>query len=56
LIFGKCLQTLNASLGGTDNKKLNEEILKVQDHGTVFVTSGENDGNKSTKGYAKSNV
>ncbi|WP_432663873.1 M15 family metallopeptidase [Wukongibacter baidiensis] len=50
------IHIINASLGGVDNKKLNREIFKVQEYGTVFVTSGGNDGEKGTKGFAKSNV
>ncbi|WP_432408580.1 M15 family metallopeptidase [Wukongibacter sp. M2B1] len=50
------IHIVNASLGGVDNIKLNEEILKVQDSGTIFVTSGGNDGEKGTKGFAKSSA
>jgi len=47
---------INASLGGVNNKILNDEMLKVREKGVVFVTSAGNDGSKGVKGYAKSDV
>ena len=50
------IHIINASLGGTNNKKLNEKITETQKQGTVFVTSSGNDGKRGLGGYAKSNV
>lgn len=50
------IHLVNASLGGTDNKILNNEILKVQKDGTVFICSAGNSGDKGTSPYARSGV
>lgn len=50
------IHLINASLGGTDNKILNSAILGVQEHGTTFVCSAGNEGDRGVSGYAKSGV
>ena len=51
---GICL--VNASFGGVDNKILNEAILNVQKHGTAFICSAGNSGDRGASPYAKSGV
>lgn len=46
---------VNASLGGNNNKMLNDIIVNAQSHGVVFCTSAGNVAEKGLKGYAKSN-
>jgi len=54
------INIIGASLGGTNNKILNNEILEAQKNGIVFTTSAGNDGNDTDEntlgGYARSDV
>lgn len=50
------IHLINASLGGTNNELLNEVILNVQEHGTTFICSAGNSGDRGTSPYAKSGV
>lgn len=55
-MISKGIHLVNASLGGHNNKLLNEAILNVQNHGTTFVTSAGNSGDRGAGPYAKSGV
>ncbi len=50
------IHLVSASVGGTNNKILNEAILNVQKHGTTFVSSAGNSGDRGASPYAKSGV
>lgn len=50
------IHLVNASLGGTDNRILNERIKQAQSHGVTFVTSAGNKAEKGAGGYARSGV
>lgn len=50
------IHLVNASVGGTNNKTLNEAILNVQKHGTTFVCSAGNSGDRGVSPYARSGV
>lgn len=50
------IHLVNASVGGTNNKILNDAILNVQEHGTTFVSSAGNPGDRGASPYAKSGV
>lgn len=55
-IISEGIHLVNASLGGTNNKILNNEILKVQKYGVTFVCSAGNSGNRGVSPYARSGV
>lgn len=50
------IHLVNASLGGIDNRILNERIKQAQSHGVTFVTSAGNKAEKGAGGYARSGV
>ena len=50
------IHLVNASLGGTNNRILNERIEQAQEHGVTFVTSAGNEAEKGAGGYARSGV
>jgi len=50
------IHLVNASLGGTNNRILNERIKQAQSHGVTFVTSAGNKAEKGAGGYARSGV
>ncbi len=50
------IHLVNASLGGTNNRILNERIKQAQSHGVTFVTSAGNKAEKGAGGYARSCV
>ncbi len=55
-LISENIQLVNASLGGTDNRILNEAILDAQSHGTTFISSAGNESDSGVGGYAKSGV
>lgn len=50
------IHLVNASLSGINNDILNENIIEVQKHGTVFCNSAGNSSDRGTGGYANSGV
>jgi len=50
------IHLVNASLGGTNNRILNERIKQAQSHGVTFVTSAGNEAEEGAGGYARSGV
>ncbi len=50
------IHLVNASLGGINNRILNERIKQAQSHGVTFVTSAGNEAEKGAGGYARSGV
>lgn len=50
------IHLVNASLGGTNNRILNERIKQAQSHGVTFVTSAGNEADSGPSGYARSGV
>lgn len=50
------IHLVNASLGGVDNRILNERIKQAQSHGVTFITSAGNKAEEGAGGYARSGV
>lgn len=50
------IHLVNASLGGINNRILNERIKQAQSHGVTFVTSAGNEAEKGAGGYARSGI
>lgn len=50
------IHLVNASLGGTNNRILNERIKQAQEHGVTFLTSAGNEAESGVGGYARSGV
>jgi hypothetical protein len=50
------IHLVNASLGGVNNKELNNRILEAQQHGVTFVASAGNEADSGPSGYARSGV
>ena len=50
------IHLVNASLGGVNNRILNERIKEAQEHGVTFVTSAGNEADSGPSGYARSGV
>src|SRR5690554_3753812 len=48
------IHLVNASMGGIDNRILNERIKQAQSHGVTFVTSAGNKAEKGAVGYTRS--
>lgn len=50
------IHLVNASLGGVNNRILNERIKQAQSHGVTFITSAGNESDSGVGGYARSGV
>ncbi len=50
------IHLVNASLGGVNNRILNERIKEAQEHGVTFITSAGNEADSGVGGYARSGV